>query len=152
TRARKILRDVIEKIAEAEAMFGGYGKDVGKAEAVEIVNEIFPRDAVDFVHNQRDWLAEPLQNLGEITIRGSDLAAAIDQEDDAGGAVQGEPGLLKDLRRNEILVVRDDAAGIDQLEFAAPVFRVAVNAVARDAGFVADDRTALAENRIEQSG
>ena len=46
---------------------------------------------------------------------------------------------MENLRRNILLVFNDNAAGIDQLEVAAIVFGLPVNAVTGDAGLVADN-------------
>src|SRR6185436_13446188 len=59
-------------------------------------------------------------------------------------------GLLEDLRGDHLIVVLDDSAGIDQLEFLAAMISLAADPVARDAGLVADDRAALSEDGIEQ--
>ena len=46
----------------------------------------------------------------------------------------------------------DDAAGIDHLEAPAVVFGSPMYTVARDAGFVPDDRAPLSCDAIEKSG
>ena len=61
-------------------------------------------------------------------------------------------GLVENLRRNVLLVVDHDAAGVDQLEAAAVVFGKPVNAVPRDAGLIADNGAPLSGNPIEKGG
>ena len=51
---------------------------------------------------------------------------------------------------NDSLVVRHDAARIDERELRPIPFRLAVDAIARDARFVTDNRAALANQPIEQ--
>ena len=69
-----------------------------------------------------------------------------------GGAVERHFGLVQDLARDVLLVVHDDAAGIDQFEAPAVVFGSPMDTVARDAGFVADDGAPLSCDAVEKGG
>ena len=69
-----------------------------------------------------------------------------------GSALENHFRLVEDLRGNVLLVVNDDAAGIDQFKAAAIVFGKPVDAVARDAGLIADYRAPLPCNAIEEGG
>ncbi len=88
-------------------------------------------------------------DTGEVAVGGGDFGAAIDEEDDVGGAVEGKAGLFEDFSGDHFVVVGDDSAGVDQFEMTAMVGGFAVDAVAGDAGFVADDGAALAEDGVE---
>ena len=57
--------------------------------------------------------------------------------------------LLQNLARDVIGVADDNSTGVDQFEPAAFVRGVAGDAVARDAGLVADDGSALTGDPIE---
>jgi hypothetical protein len=58
--------------------------------------------------------------------------------------------LLENFCGNYCLVVGDDSAGVDQGKaFSIPI-RFTVNAIARDARLVADNRAPLADQAIEQ--
>ena len=107
---------------------------------------------IDLVDRQRHGLAEAAEHGGKVAVGGGDFGVAIHQEDDVRGARQDHFRLVKNLRGNVLLVVDHDAAGIDQLEAAARVFGKPVDAVARDAGLIADDRAPLPSNAIEESG
>ena len=81
--------------------------------------------------------------LRQIAIGAGDLGAAVDQEDDLSRAFERDAGLVQNFAGDQLVVVVDDAAGIDQLEGAAAILALAVDPVARDAGLIADNRAAL---------
>ena len=68
------------------------------------------------------------------------------------GGSQRHFGLLQDLRGDVLVVVDHDAAGVDQFEAAAVVFGRAHDAVARDAGLIADNGAPLSGDAIEEGG
>ncbi len=90
------------------------------------------------------------QQLRQIAVCGCNFRAAVDHIKDMRGEVQRNLRLLQNLRRDECIVMRDDAARIDQAEAFAAIFDLAVNAVAGNAGLIADDGSPVAQDRIEQ--
>jgi hypothetical protein len=60
--------------------------------------------------------------------------------------------LAEDLSRYVLLVIDDNAAGIDQFEPAAVVFGKPMNPVARNPRLVSDDSAALPCYAIEEAG
>jgi hypothetical protein len=117
-----------------------------------IYNEVVAFGGVDLVDGGRDGFVQEAQHLREFAVGGRDFGAAIDEEDDLRGGVEREARLLQDLRRDERFVIGDDAAGVDDFEAAADVDGDAADAVARDAGFVADDGAARAGDCVEERG
>ena len=85
-------------------------------------------------------------------IGGGEFGAAVDDHDDRVGFVESEAGLAEDFRGNLCIVVGDDAAGIDRRGRCGPASDFAVDAVAGDAGLVADDGAARAGEAIEEGG
>ena len=69
-----------------------------------------------------------------------------------GRVFQRELRLAEDLSGDILLVVHENAAGIDQLEAPAVVFGSPMYTVARNAGFIPDDGAPLSCNPIEKSG
>lgn len=65
------------------------------------------------------------------------------------GLFERGPGLLEDLRGDEAVIVGEDAPGVDDLEFPAVVLGLTVNAIARDAGFIPDNRPPVPNDRVE---
>src|ERR1017187_8956200 len=124
----------------------------GDAEPEELVGQAVAELRIDLVDRQRDGLTQALEHQGEVAIAAGDFGAPIHQEDDVVGGFQNEFGLAEDLPRDVLLVVHDDAAGIDQLEAPAVVFGSPMYTVARDAGFVSDDGAPLSCDAIEKSG
>jgi hypothetical protein len=88
----------------------------------------------------------------EVAVRAGDLGAPVHQKDDVRGSLQRHFGLLENLCRNILGIVRHDPAGIDHLEAPAVVFGHTVNPVARDARLIADDRPPLSRDPVEEGG
>ena len=75
----------------------------------------------------------------------ANLGAAVHHHDHRLGFVERHLRLAKDFRRDKFVVFGDNAAGIDHAQMAALPVGLAVEPVARDAGFVADDGAPLAD-------
>src|SRR4030095_8526700 len=80
------------------------------------------------------------------------LGAHIDHHHNRIGLVEGDACLAKDLRRNQVLVFGKDSSRIDDAEPLSGPRNLPINAVARDAGFVADDGAAASYEAIEERG
>ena len=83
---------------------------------------------------------------------GGQFGAAIHHHDDGVGFLQRDFRLAEDFRRDEIFVFGKDAAGVDDAQVASAPLRLAVEAVARDAGFVADNGAPRSDQAVEQRG
>ena len=143
---------VVEQGVHADSVLCRYREDIGNAEPVELVGQAVAHLGVDLVDRQGDGFSQALEHLGEIAIAAGNFRAPVDQEDDVGGVFECDFGLAEDLPRDVLLVVHDDAAGVDQLEAPAVVFGSPMYTVARDAGFVPDDGAPLSCDAIEKSG
>src|SRR3954452_2121160 len=66
--------------------------------------------------------------------------------------VERHLGLFQDLRRNQSIIVGYDSTGINQAKMFPPIFGFSVNAIAGDAGLVANNGAAISQNGIKQSG
>ncbi len=66
------------------------------------------------------------------------------------GAFERHARLAQDFAGDEGVVTLDDAAGIDQLEFPAAVLGLSVDAVAGNAGLIAHNGAARAQDRVEK--
>ena len=78
--------------------------------------------------------------------------AAVHHHDDGVGFLQSDLGLAKNFRRNEVFVFGENAAGIHDAQMASAPFGLAVEPVARDAGFVADNGAPRADQPVEERG
>lgn len=106
------------------------------------MGERFADGRIDLVDHQRDGLAELAQQLCKLAIRSSDFGASINEEDDVRGFLQRDTGLPEDLAWNEVFVVGDDSAGVDQFEVAAAELALSANAIARDPRLIAHNGAA----------
>ena len=119
---------------------------------MEVVDEGRLLVAVDFVDREEERAVGFAQQAGEFEVGAGEFGASVDDHDDGGGFVEGDAGLAVNFRRDEIFVFGQDAAGVDDAELAAFPLGVAVEAVAGDAGFVADDGAARAHDAVEERG
>ena len=79
------------------------------------------------------------QQAGQFEIGAGDFGASIHHHDDGVRFLQRDLRLAEDFCRDEIFVFRKNAAGIHDAKIVPAPFHLAVEAVARDAGFVADN-------------
>src|SRR5581483_11204128 len=92
------------------------------------------------------------QEAGEIHVGRGQFGANVDHENNRLRFVQGDLSLAIDLRRNERDVIGNDAAGVDDAEVASAPLGFAVEAVAGDAGLIADDGAAASNDAVEERG
>ena len=131
-------------------MFGGDGEDVAESEAAEVFGGGDEGDGVDLVDGEEDGLAAAQEETGESDVGRGKLGAAVDDHDDDGGFGERGAGLAEDFGGDEVGVVGDDATGVDQAGGGGLPLDEAVDAVAGDAGFVADDGAARTGQAIEE--
>src|SRR5208283_359015 len=81
-----------------------------------------------------------------------ELGASVDHHNDGRGLVERDAGLAIDLRRNQILFFRQNAARVHDAKLASSPLRVSVEPVASDPGFVADNGTPRAHDAIKEAG
>ena len=144
--------DFVEEVADAGAVLGGDGEDVGEAEAAEVFGLGLQGFGVHLVDGEEDGLAAAEEEAGEFEVGRGELGAAVDDHDDGVGFFERDLGLAEDFGGDEGVVVGDDAAGVDDAGVAAHPLDLAVDAVAGDAGLVADDGAAGAGEAVEEGG
>jgi len=142
--------DRVEEVADAGAVLGGDGEDVAESEAAEVFGGGGEGGGVDLVDGEEDGLAAAQEEAGEGDVGRGELGAAVDDHNDDGGFGEGGAGLKEDFGGDEFGVVGDDAAGVDQAGGGGLPLDEAVDAVAGDAGLVADDGAARAGEAIEE--
>src|SRR5215472_1642782 len=109
---------------------------------MEIVYEQRLLIAIDLVDGQEKWPICLPQQANEFEIGTGKLGTSIDNHDDGGGFVERDPRLTKNLGRNELPVCRQDAACIDDTQPTTVPLGIAIQPVASNAGFIADDGAA----------
>jgi len=130
----------------------GDWEDVGEAEAAEVFGGGGEGSGVNFVDGEEDGLAAAEEEAGESEVGRGEFGAAVDDHDYCARFAEGGLGLAEDFGRDEGFVVGDDAAGVDDAGVAGLPLDEAVDAVAGDAGLVANDGTAGAGEAIEEGG
>jgi hypothetical protein len=106
--------------------------------------------ALGLVRAQHRRLAQLAQVPGDVVVLRRQAAARVYHEDDDVGFRNGLPRLLGHLHVDAALGRRLEAAGVDHDEFVLAVLRVAVVAVAREAGEIGDDGVARLGQPVEQ--
>ena len=144
--------DFVEEVADVEGVLGGYGHEVADTEAAEIFGGGFHAFGVDFVDGEEEGLAGFDEEAGKVDVGGGEFGAAVDDHDDGVGFIESEAGLAEDFGGDLGVVVGDDTTSIDKAGGAALPADFAVDAIAGDAGLVADDGAARAGEAIEEGG
>ena len=114
----KFLCDVVEQVANPRRCSAETGNRSFKAELVELLRQDFALRRVDLVDRERNRLAELAQHCRKLPVGRGKFAAAIDQKNDVCGGFERNSRLLEDLARDEVWIISDNTAGVDQLETA----------------------------------
>jgi hypothetical protein len=107
---------------------------------------------VSFVDGEKERSIRLAQKAHEFEIRRGDIRTPVHHHHDCGGFIECDSRLAKDFRWNEIFVLGNNPAGVNDANVAAAPFGVSVEAVARDAGFVTDDGATRPYDAVEQCG
>ena len=142
----------VEEVVDTAAVFGGDGEHFWEAEAVKVVDQVGLFFAVDFVDGQEERAVGFAEQARELEVGAGEFGASVDDHDDGGGFVEGDAGLAVDFGGDEIFFFGENAAGVDDAQVTVFPFGVAVEAVAGDAGFIADDGAARAHDAVEERG
>src|SRR5437764_1190932 len=108
-----MLKDHIEKVANARAVLGRYRRHF-IAELVKLARLVLDRFRLDLVGGNYDRLACVAQQNAELLVERCHARTRIEHPNYRLRFVDGVRRLLKDIRRNYRLVVRNDAAGVDE--------------------------------------
>ncbi len=146
------VEDGFEEIADARAMLGRDREERLHAEAAEVFCLRQEMVGVDFVDREEDRLAGADEQARKLDVRSCQFAAAVDDHDDGLCLIEGGARLAEDLGGDEIGVIRDDAAGVDDASGAPGPFDLAVDAIAGDARLVTDDGPPRAGKAVEERG
>src|SRR5579862_2386429 len=119
---------------------------------MELVNNVRLLFRVSFVDREEQRTSRLAQQSNQLKVGPGERGAAIHDHDDGGGFIERDARLTKNFRWDEILVFRNDAAGVDDAEIAPAPLGVAIEAVASDAGLVANDGATRTHNAVEQRG
>jgi hypothetical protein len=91
-----------------------------------------------------------MQQACKFKVRSGEFAASVDDHDDGCSFVKRDAGLAENFRRDEVFIFGKNASGVDDAESMALPFGLAVEAVARNAGLVADNRAPRSDDTVEK--
>src|SRR5690349_14233154 len=92
------------------------------------------------VDRKKHRLAAAKQQPRQLHIGRSQLRSSVNDHHDNVSLIERNLSLPEDLARYQRLIIRNHAAGIDKPNVASSPLDLAVDAVARNARFIADDR------------
>src|SRR5580692_3669840 len=149
---RKRLEHRVQQIIQTAAVFGRNRKHPPNPKPMKFVHPGLLLVRVNFIDCQEQRLAQAQQQVGEFKVGSGEFAASIGDHDDCRSFLKGHSRLAKYLGGNEFMVIRDDAARIDNAQLAPAPLCFAVEPVASDAGFVADNGAPRSDDAVEQRG
>src|ERR1700692_805414 len=106
---------------------------------------------IHLVNRQKKRLPRAIQQPRQLSIGRRNLGASIDYHNNGRRFFERHPRLPKNLRRDEIFVVRNDSALIDPAKFMPQPLHFPVESVTRDAGIIANDSAPRPSKMIEES-
>src|SRR5688572_24969294 len=148
----KCIDNAIEQIADADSLFGRDRKNVVEPEAVKLSALAFLFGGVSLVRGDQDWFSSRTQQRRELFVKLCNARTGIDDPNEQLRVVDRHSRLLQNVCRNHRVVVRHNAARIDQGKLFSRPLNFPVNAIARDARLVAHDGAPLADKTIEERG
>ena len=149
---RQHRENCVQQIIDAPAVLRRNGEETPYAQPMEIIGEIGLLLRVHLVDRQKHGLPAADQQAGQLEIGRGEFGAAIDYENDGVGLFERYLCLAKDFRGHEVLVIGENATGIDNAQSTPAPFGLAVEPVPGDAGLVADNRSSGADDAVEERG
>ena len=150
---REVLQALVQQVAGAVAVYGGDGDGVSQSQGVKFIYRgVGGSRGVGLVHRQHHGLAGTKQHVGHILVRGGDAGADIRDQNDHGGGVDGDLGLLPHEEQNLAVGAGLNAAGVHHVKFSAAPLALGIEPVAGDAGGVLNDGEPLSHQAVEKHG
>ncbi len=149
---REFCKYLVQKIIDADSMFGGNRGDLIYAEFVVSHPEVAVFRLVHFVHGEDHRLFRLPEFFNHDSICRCWIISRIEDTDYEIRLAYSHEALASDMAAEIGLRIEIEAASIDDDElFPAPLpFRIMT--VARDAGGIGDDRLAAAYKAVEEAG
>ena len=146
----EVGQDRLEQIGDAVAMLRGDRQGLAQSERPGFGELRRGDPALAFVGHQEHGLALAPQLVGEILVRGRHAQAPVDHEHADRGLGQTLHRLLAQAAREALRRADVEAGRVDDAELAPRQAAHALDAVARHARRVVDDRLPTADQPVEQ--
>lgn len=144
--------DGVEKIVYATAVLGGDRKDAADAEPMKVIGQADLFVRINFIGRKEQRLSSADEQAGQFEIGGGGFGPGVDDHDHGNRFLKRNFRLPENLRGDEILFFGNNAAGVDDAEVASAPVGLAIEAIASDAGLVANDGAARPDQPVEQRG
>ena len=141
----------VQQIVEAVAVFRRHREHIVR-KLVERRGERFLHLRIDFVRDDRHRLARATQQARQLGIERRKAGAHVHDQQELRCRSNGDLRLAKDFTRNGGFVIRHDSSGVDDFERPALPGGRAIDAVARNARLVGDDRAPRAGQPVKYRG
>src|ERR1039458_4039347 len=149
---RQNFKHRIQQIVDPTPVLGRNGEHLFNPQPMKLVNDVRLLFGVGFVDREKERTSGLAQQANQFEIGAREFGAAVNHHDDRGGLIERYSRLAEDFRRDEVFFFWEDAASIDNADAPAAPLRIAVKPVAGDAGLVANDGAARANDAVEQRG
>ena len=144
------FKNGVQQIVDPAPMLRRNRKHIPHSERMKFAEQRILLVGVHLVDGEKQRLAGARQQPRQFAIGPGNLGARIDDHDDRRRFFERDLGLAENFRRNEVLVVGNDAARIHHAKLVPQPFHLAIEAVARDAGFVADNGAPRSGQMVEE--
>src|SRR5216683_8285240 len=149
---RQYLEDGVQQVIQATGILSGDREHLADSKTMKLVGEALLLLGVNFVDGEEERLAGADELASQFDIRRRHFRAAVHHHDDSIGFYQSDLRLAENLCRDEVFIFGENSPRIHDAEMASAPFRLAIETVARDAGFVANNGATRAYQAIEERG
>ena len=147
---RRNFENRFQQLPDPNAVLCGNGINIANPQRAEILRQMLLLLRVNLVDGQEQRLPGAMQKTCQFHIRTSQFAAPVHHHNDGRRFLQRKPRLSEDFRRDEVVIVGNDPAGINQTKEITVPLRLRIQSVARNPGLVAHDRAPPACNSVEK--
>ena len=140
----------LEQVGHAFAVFGGDLDGITQAQRIAFGDAEFPGAPFRLVGDEDQRGAAPPQPIGEMLVERGDAGARVEDQQRHIGIADRHIGLFAHPARQGGSVGILESGGIDSGEDQVVQVRLALAAVAGDAGRIVDDRQLAADQPVEQ--
>ena len=143
------LKNSVQQIVNSAPMLRRNREHIPHSQRMKFAKQRILLVGIHLVDGKKKRLAGARQQPSQFAIGPGNLRSGIDDHNDRRRFFKRDLRLPENFRRNEILVVGNDAARIHNAKLVPQPFDLAIEAVARNAGLVADDGAARSRQMIK---
>ena len=145
-----MLDDMIDQLVDAQSMLCRNRKDLHTAEFIELIGLWIQSFNVDFVGNNQKLLSAGLHHYCHFLVEWSHSRAGIYHQKHQVRIVNRQLSLFQDLFRDQLIVIGNDAPGINHFELFVHPFHNLEDPISSDPGLISHQSLAGTSQSIEQ--